>query len=180
MSHVRSAMQFAIAGVALVIGLLAVSLTTAQKPENGAYAVISTWMLGLAVLVLGLTVVGTIWFYVSDVLLARRRKKTRTRLALFAQEGQTLLQSVYDASKANGSAPSQEADEWSGKVFEYLRDTPGLGPDFAVRFDTPQGLPMGLTTLMPPYSRVQSFVESRIARLSEVMQALGEASLQGD
>jgi len=179
MEHVRKAMQFAITGMALVISFLALSWAVSLRADmNEFYSALSTWLLGGALLVLSVTVVGTIAFYAYDIRQAASRRATRERLAEFIIEGQAIIALCHERSRGGEDAPDGEALAWRDEVVEYLTSPSGLGRDFAARFENGNGLPMGMTVLGLPYSRVETYARVRVARLSQIVEALGDASLR--
>ncbi len=82
------------------------------------------------------------------------------------EAGRILVSACHQAAKDRESAPAKQAEDWATEVEEYLFAEHSLGDSCVARFRNSAGLPLGMTTLMPPYSRVESYVKIRLARLS--------------
>jgi len=102
----------------------------------------------------------------------KRNRRIRDRVALFAVQGQSVVQMCHDRARNQTDPPDQEVDSWNENVVDYLADE--LGSDYVMRFVSHHGLPMGLTVLLPPYSRCESAVKARLARLNEFMAELAK------
>lgn len=94
----------------------------------------------------------------------------RIRLAIYVQYGQQIIEQCHFTERRLLPVPDGWANAWGQAVSENLASD--LGDDFAVRFNNGAGLPIGMTVLAPPYSRVEGYVRIRMARLTEFMQEL--------
>jgi hypothetical protein len=144
----------------------AAALASIGAPDRYSFAALVG--LGLGIMLLAVV---RLRFIVRDEQRAEaRRREIRIKLAAYTQAGQRLISLCHAAAKVRAQAPMDAANEWSQIVYEYLEGK--LGSDYAVRFDSPSGLPMGTTVLAPPYSAIESHVKSRLARLGEFMKEL--------
>ncbi len=96
-----------------------------------------------------------------------KHRKTRQDLGGFLSEGMQIKNKCYDKDT---EAPVEEADQWSEKIFRYLDAT--LGNDYAQRFKSHEGLPVGITTLSGKQARVGAYISSRLARLNQFLAEL--------
>lgn len=110
-------------------------------------------------------------FAVRNCLARGKAARRRQRIAVFAMQGQLIIQMCHDAASAHSPPPEDKANEWQGAVCEYLVDH--LSPEYMVRFLSHHGLPTGLTVLSPPYSSVEGTLKARCARLNEFLKELG-------
>jgi hypothetical protein len=144
----------------------AAALASIGAPDRYSFAV----LVGLGLGIMMLAVV-RLRFVVRDEQRAEARlREIRIKLATYTQAGQRVISLCHAADKVRAQAPMDAANEWSQTVYGYLEEK--LGSDYAVRFDSPAGLPTGMTVLYPPYSDIEGHVKSRLARLGEFMMEL--------
>ena len=129
-THVRNAMFFAFAGLAVVLAFVSIAIAAAIVGPT-SYATLANLMLVGAVVAVCITVIGTVVFFVNDVRRSRRRREARTTLATFMQSGAALVSACHTMANTNGAVPDVGA--WSAQVFNYLRDAPDLVD--LIRFD---------------------------------------------
>jgi len=147
--------------VAAIIGALTI------HPEHaGSYSEYGLW----AIAVFCLLMSGV--FAVRDYRGNKRNRRILDYLALFAAQGQSLIQKCHDRARDQTDPPDQEVGNWKNNVVDYLADE--LGSDYVMRFVSHHGLPVGLTMLSPPYSTCESAVKPRLARLNEFMAELAK------
>ena len=157
------AFQFWLAVLAMGV---TVALASLGSPDQYWFAVL--FGLGLGVMIVAVAGLG---FAVRDEQRARiRLREIRLQLAAHTQAGQRVISLCHAAAKVRAQAPENAVEEWGQMVFGYLQEK--LGDDYAVRFDNPAGLPTGFTVLSRPYSDIESYVKSRLARLGEFMKEL--------
>ncbi len=148
----------ALAGGSLIGAL---SIHPDHAGSKSEYALIASF-----ILFLGLTVVSAAVAYRAK----GKRAAISRRLAEFVRSGQEIISRCHDTAKSRDPAPDGEARTWADDTFNYLRDE--LGAAYAIRFDNPNGLPMGMTVLGPPYSQAESLVKWHLARVHEIMTEL--------
>ena len=95
------------------------------------------------------------------------RQIIRTTLVNFLQEGQNIKSKCFEK---NSEAPVEEANLWGEKVYNYLEAN--LGTAYAERFQSHEGLPIGITTLSGVQANVESYVKSRLARFNQFLAEL--------
>jgi hypothetical protein len=66
----------------------------------------------------------------------------------------------------------KEAELWAEKTYKYLEAN--LGRDYAERFQSHEGLPIGVTTLSGMQATVESFLKTRLARLNQFLTELAQ------
>jgi len=157
------AFQFWLAVLAMGV---AVALASLGSPDRYWFAVL--FGLGLGFMILAVIVLGVIVH--DETQATAKRREMRIQLAAYVQAGQRVISLCHATEKARVAAPESAASEWGQTVFDYLREK--LGDDYAVRFDNPAGLSLGMTVLSPPYSNIETYARARLARLNEIMQEL--------
>ena len=81
-----------------------------------------------------------------------------------------MIAECHQTAKDRKPAPEQQVEDWAREVEKYLFAEDSLGDSYVARFRNSAGLPLGMTTLMPPYSHVEGYLKTRNARLSEFIQ----------
>lgn len=142
------------------------ALASIGSPDQYWFAV----LVGLGLGVMMLALVGLRFAVYDEQRAEARLREIRIKLAAYTQAGQRVISLCHAAAKVRAQAPMDAATEWSQTVYGYLEEK--LGPDYAVRFDSPAGLPTGFTFLSGPYSDIEGHVKSRLARLGEFMMEL--------
>ncbi len=111
------------------------------------------------------------FFAIKSWYRGRRKKQVRQRiratLTNLSEEGRNILRKCFEK---NSEAPEDETNLWATKVYNYLEAN--LGRDYAMRFESHEGLPIGLTTLSGMHSTVESYIKTRLARLNEFLSEL--------
>ncbi|MFH1651554.1 MAG: hypothetical protein ABID87_05590 [Chloroflexota bacterium] len=128
---------------------------------NGTFWEIASFFILVTVSIIG--IIGWIIKFRKD----RKRKRIKTTLVEYLEEGQNIKDKCFVKGQ---EAPENEANIWTSKVYNYLKDN--LGLDYAERFQSHDGLPTGFTTLSGDKARVASFLRTRIARLTEFLSEL--------
>lgn len=103
----------------------------------------------------------------SDKRKREMQQEMRNTLVNFLGEAEGIKRKCYEKDT---EAPIEEADSWATKVYNYLEVN--LGKDYAERFQIHEGLPGGFTTLSGDKANVESFLKTRIARLTEFLSEL--------
>jgi len=142
----------------------AIGAFTIHPDHAGSNSEHALWAIAIVCLLISVA------FAVHSYLEKKRNRRIRDRLALFSIQGQGLIRECHDRAKSQADPPDEEIDKWNAEAVDYLADE--LGNDYAMRFVSHHGLPMGLTVLFPPYSKCESAVKGRLARLNEFMTEL--------
>ena len=129
------------------------------------------WQFNVMELFASIAIVVGVFFAIRSWRRDRRKKKVRQikrdTLVNLLEEGRTILTKCFEK---NSEAPEEETNLWGNKVYNYLEAN--LGKDYAVRFESHEGLPIGLTTLSGMHARAEGFIKTRLARLNEFLSEL--------
>ncbi|MEE8518097.1 MAG: hypothetical protein V3S98_03110 [Dehalococcoidia bacterium] len=128
------------------------------------------WLVWVGLGLMGVTTLALVVVLILEKLAIDKRRRVRNQLAAYVQGGRRVIEWCHASARARLPAPEKAGNGWGQLVFDYLFDQ--LGPDYAVRFDNPAGLPLGTTVLSPPHSTIEGFIKSRLARLGEIIKEL--------
>jgi hypothetical protein len=115
-------------------------------------------------------IIGAIWAvvgWVKERKRKKRQKEIRDTISQLFIEGNELKNRCFEK---NTKAPVEETEQWNEKAVKYLEAN--LGRDYAERFQSHEGLPVGVTTLSGMQANVESFIKTRLARLNEFLSEL--------
>jgi hypothetical protein len=142
----------------------AIAAFTIRAEHAGSKSEYALWAIAIVCLLISAV------FALHNYLQRKRNRRIRDRLAAFSIHGQGLVRKCHDLAKSQADPPDEDIDRWNAEAVEYLAHE--LGSDYAMRFVSHHGLPMGVTVLAPPYSTCESAVKGRLARLNEFMTEL--------
>lgn len=98
---------------------------------------------------------------------ADKRKICET-LGNFLAEGKNLR---ISCSNEKESPPDKEIIHWNKRLKEYLETN--LGSDYVASFESNDGLPIGLTSIVSPIHRnLDSYMRARLARIQQFLAEL--------